>query len=337
MARRCASPERRKFGEWGDGRFPDRFSLRNHPEYPDASDQHKRLYGPLKQAGYVAAVEGARRSGSRTGVWRRPGSSTRRWRMAPDGRTARSTRYLGTCRRSTHGRVENCRSDATSRPGAVSDHALASDAVIDAVGEYAAATRRHPVREPLLAPCTACGATGVLQVLPQASQQPRSEAARRRGPMPRTRAQPSTTTSRNVQSARTGDVRWRSAVRDRRSRRSSTPSIRILDAAERPAQRAARSPLPARAPSIAGPCSTRSTCVSVGRHRTRRGTNSATTRWIGVSRGVARLEVVPRSTGRDSAHARLALIGADVCPGIGGSGSNWSMRSSSLGVCRAGL
>ena len=37
-------------------RFPDRFSLRSHPEFPDASDQHKKLYGPLKRAGYVVAL-----------------------------------------------------------------------------------------------------------------------------------------------------------------------------------------------------------------------------------------------------------------------------------------
>lgn len=41
-------------------RFPGRFSLRNHPEYPDASDQHKQLYGSLKRAGFVTAIEGAK-------------------------------------------------------------------------------------------------------------------------------------------------------------------------------------------------------------------------------------------------------------------------------------
>ena len=39
-------------------RFPGRFSLRNHPEFPDSSEQHKRLYGPLKRAGYVVALDG---------------------------------------------------------------------------------------------------------------------------------------------------------------------------------------------------------------------------------------------------------------------------------------
>ena len=38
--------------------FPGRFSLRNHPEFPDSSEQHKRLYGPLKRAGYVVKIDG---------------------------------------------------------------------------------------------------------------------------------------------------------------------------------------------------------------------------------------------------------------------------------------
>ena len=37
-------------------RFPDRFSLRRHPEFPDSSDQHKKLYGSLKRSGYVVAL-----------------------------------------------------------------------------------------------------------------------------------------------------------------------------------------------------------------------------------------------------------------------------------------
>ena len=37
-------------------RFPDRFSLRRHPEFPDSSDQHKKLYGPLKRSGYIVAL-----------------------------------------------------------------------------------------------------------------------------------------------------------------------------------------------------------------------------------------------------------------------------------------
>lgn len=37
-------------------RFPESFSLRNHPEYPDASDIHKRLSDPLKKEGYIVAI-----------------------------------------------------------------------------------------------------------------------------------------------------------------------------------------------------------------------------------------------------------------------------------------
>ena len=37
-------------------RFPDRFSLRRHPEFPDSSDQHKKLYGPLKRSGYIVTL-----------------------------------------------------------------------------------------------------------------------------------------------------------------------------------------------------------------------------------------------------------------------------------------
>lgn len=40
-------------------RFPDEFALRGYPEYPDSSDIHKPLYGPLKRAGLV-------RSGNKT-------------------------------------------------------------------------------------------------------------------------------------------------------------------------------------------------------------------------------------------------------------------------------
>lgn len=39
---------------WRD--FPEAFSLRNHPEHPDASDIHKRIYGTLKRAGYVVSL-----------------------------------------------------------------------------------------------------------------------------------------------------------------------------------------------------------------------------------------------------------------------------------------
>lgn len=36
---------------WRD--FPEAFSLRNHPEHPDASDIHKKLYDSLKRQGLV--------------------------------------------------------------------------------------------------------------------------------------------------------------------------------------------------------------------------------------------------------------------------------------------
>jgi hypothetical protein len=42
---------------WRD--FPQEFSLRNHPEHPDASDIHKKLYyGPLKSEGLVVPLGG---------------------------------------------------------------------------------------------------------------------------------------------------------------------------------------------------------------------------------------------------------------------------------------
>ena len=37
-------------------RFPDRFSLRSYPEFPDSAEQHKKLYGSLKRSGYVMAL-----------------------------------------------------------------------------------------------------------------------------------------------------------------------------------------------------------------------------------------------------------------------------------------
>lgn len=37
--------------------FPDEFALRGHPEFPDSSDIHKPLYGPLKRAGFVASAQ----------------------------------------------------------------------------------------------------------------------------------------------------------------------------------------------------------------------------------------------------------------------------------------
>ncbi len=36
--------------------FPDDFALRGHPEFPDSSDVHKPLYGPLKKRGLVRAA-----------------------------------------------------------------------------------------------------------------------------------------------------------------------------------------------------------------------------------------------------------------------------------------
>ncbi len=36
--------------------FPREFQLRGHPEFPDASDIHKPLYGPLKRMGLVTAA-----------------------------------------------------------------------------------------------------------------------------------------------------------------------------------------------------------------------------------------------------------------------------------------
>jgi hypothetical protein len=35
--------------------FPEDFALRGYPKYPDSSDIHKPLYGPLKRHGYVRA------------------------------------------------------------------------------------------------------------------------------------------------------------------------------------------------------------------------------------------------------------------------------------------
>jgi hypothetical protein len=36
--------------------FPDDFALRGHPEYPDSSDIHKPLYGPLKRNGLIRSA-----------------------------------------------------------------------------------------------------------------------------------------------------------------------------------------------------------------------------------------------------------------------------------------
>lgn len=39
---------------WRD--YPEAFSLRNHPEHPDASDIHKRLYQTLKSGGLIVSL-----------------------------------------------------------------------------------------------------------------------------------------------------------------------------------------------------------------------------------------------------------------------------------------
>ena len=39
---------------WRD--YPEAFSLRNHPEYPDASDIHKKLYQSLRSNGFVVSL-----------------------------------------------------------------------------------------------------------------------------------------------------------------------------------------------------------------------------------------------------------------------------------------
>jgi hypothetical protein len=36
--------------------FPDEFALRGYPQYPDSSDIHKPLYGPLKRQGLIRAA-----------------------------------------------------------------------------------------------------------------------------------------------------------------------------------------------------------------------------------------------------------------------------------------
>lgn len=36
--------------------FPDEFALRGYPEFPDSSDIHKPLYGPLKREGFVRSA-----------------------------------------------------------------------------------------------------------------------------------------------------------------------------------------------------------------------------------------------------------------------------------------
>lgn len=36
--------------------FPDDFALRGYPQYPDSSDIHKPLYGPLKRNGFVQSA-----------------------------------------------------------------------------------------------------------------------------------------------------------------------------------------------------------------------------------------------------------------------------------------
>jgi hypothetical protein len=39
--------------------FREEFSLRGYPQYPDASDIHKPLYGPLKRSGFVRSANKA--------------------------------------------------------------------------------------------------------------------------------------------------------------------------------------------------------------------------------------------------------------------------------------
>lgn len=36
--------------------FPEEFALRGYPQFPDASDIHKPLYGPLKRSGFVLSA-----------------------------------------------------------------------------------------------------------------------------------------------------------------------------------------------------------------------------------------------------------------------------------------
>jgi hypothetical protein len=36
--------------------FPDEFALRGYPQYPDSSDIHKPLYGPLKRDGFIRSA-----------------------------------------------------------------------------------------------------------------------------------------------------------------------------------------------------------------------------------------------------------------------------------------
>src|SRR5262245_12423231 len=45
--------------------LPDESALRGHPEFPDSSDIHKPLYGPLKRAGFVIAAQKSFRLTSR--------------------------------------------------------------------------------------------------------------------------------------------------------------------------------------------------------------------------------------------------------------------------------
>src|SRR5207244_261613 len=36
--------------------FPDEFALRGYKQYPDSSDIHKPLYGPLKRGGFIKSA-----------------------------------------------------------------------------------------------------------------------------------------------------------------------------------------------------------------------------------------------------------------------------------------
>jgi len=69
---------------WRD--FPAEFSLRNHPEHPDASDIHKRLYQTLKPKGLVVSVGNKIFRLTERGV-----ETARNLESAISGRTAQAT------------------------------------------------------------------------------------------------------------------------------------------------------------------------------------------------------------------------------------------------------
>jgi hypothetical protein len=65
---------------WRD--YPQTFSLRNHPEHPDASDIHKRLYQTLKPAGLIVSIGGK--------VFRLTEAGVRRAEQLEEGRRDRA-------------------------------------------------------------------------------------------------------------------------------------------------------------------------------------------------------------------------------------------------------